>query len=152
MPSRYLFQFAQVHSEFRVPELQSISELNGFTVRFLDDPECNDPERPFMVLELENEEQARILAKRCILVKAIYDYYGHGSSYADLHKTNQSNREKWAAYIPDTSFKFFVSAFNHKIPQRRQRDVIESFAYMGFLGEINMKNPDVMFSCFEECE
>ena len=71
MPSRYLFQFAQVHSEFRVPELQSISELNGFTVRFLDDPECNDPERPFMVLELENEEQARILAKRCILVKFV---------------------------------------------------------------------------------
>jgi tRNA G10 N-methylase Trm11 len=71
MPSRYLVQFAQAHEEFRLPELQSISELNGFTIQFLDDPECNDPKRPFMVLELENEEQARLLARRCILVKCV---------------------------------------------------------------------------------
>ncbi|TEB38249.1 RNA methylase [Coprinellus micaceus] len=150
MPSRYLVQFAQAHEEFRLPELQSISELNGFTIQFLDDPECNDPKRPFMVLELENEEQARLLARRCILVKAVYDYYGHGSTYEALHEVNRSSKPKWEQYIPDTSFKFIVSGFNHTIPQRRQRDVIESFAYMDFLGEINMKTPQILLACFEE--
>ncbi|KAF6761256.1 RNA methylase [Ephemerocybe angulata] len=150
MTSKYLVQFAQAHNKFRIPELQSISELNGFSVRFLDDPECNNPERPFMVLELENEEQARILAKRCILIKAIYDYYGHGSSYEQLHEITKSNRSKWEPYVPDTSFKFFISAYNHKIPQRRQREVIEGFAYMDFQGEIDMKTPQMVCSCFEE--
>ena len=127
-----------------------------------------------MVLELENEEQARVLARRCILIKcvqtvpypgaayltmlwsspfrAVYDYYGHGPTYEALHEVNRSNKPKWEQYIPDTSFKFIVSGFNHTIPQRRQRDVIESFAYMDFLGEINMKTPQILLACFEECK
>ena len=44
-----------------------------------------------------------------------------------------------------------MTAFNHTIPQSRQRDVIESFAYMGFLGKIDMKTPDITLTCFEEC-
>ena len=71
MTVKYLIQFAQVHNEFRIPELQSISELHGFEIKFVDDPECNDPNRPFMVAELENETQARLLADRCVLIKCV---------------------------------------------------------------------------------
>jgi len=66
MKSRYLIVFAQSHSDFRLPELQSVSELHGFQVSLLED---SDTSRPFMVVEMEKEEHALILARRCVLIK-----------------------------------------------------------------------------------
>lgn len=66
MYSQYLFQFAQAHEEFRIPELLSVSELHGFTIQL---PDEMDITRPFMLLGLENDDDARILTQRCILVK-----------------------------------------------------------------------------------
>lgn len=66
MTSDYLVLFAQVHDEFRIPELRSVSELYQFTIGF---PQKIDTSRPFMILSLESEEHALILARRCILVK-----------------------------------------------------------------------------------
>ena len=66
MQNKYLIVFAQVHEEFRIPELLSIAELYDIDISI---PEDVDLSRPFMVLELDNEAQARILARRCILIK-----------------------------------------------------------------------------------
>lgn len=66
MTTPYLFVFAQAHDEFRAPELLSIAELYDFK---LDIPGDFDISRPFAVLELEQEEHARLLARRCILIK-----------------------------------------------------------------------------------
>lgn len=72
-PCDYLFVFAQAHEEYRVPELRSIAELHGFQVGFdrYDTTEdlANAVKRPFMILRLEEEEHARRLANRCILIK-----------------------------------------------------------------------------------
>ena len=68
----YLFVFAQAHEEFRVPELQSIAELYGFQVGFDRYPAedlASAVKRPFMILRLREEEHARLLANRCILIK-----------------------------------------------------------------------------------
>ncbi|KAH6913799.1 RNA methylase [Coprinopsis sp. MPI-PUGE-AT-0042] len=151
---KFLIHFAQVHNDFRIPELQSISELHGFGFSLCHNSEGHgsDPQRPFMVIELDAEVHARTLARRCVLVKAVYEYYGQGSSYEELHAANRSEetRKKWEGFIPDTSFRFLVTAYNHKIPQKRQKAVIENFAYMGLLGKIDMKNPQETFTCFEE--
>ncbi|KAK7035497.1 hypothetical protein VNI00_011790 [Paramarasmius palmivorus] len=147
MSKKFLFHFAQAHHEFRLPELASISELYGFEVSI---PEEHDSTRPFMVLGLDNDEHARLLAQRCILIKSVYELYGQGSTYEELHESNRAHRAFWAKYIPDTSFKFFVSAYNHRIPQKRQKEVVESFSYMGFMGKIDMKSPDIVLGCFEE--
>lgn len=70
MPS-YLFHFAHAHNEFRLPELKSIAELYGFPIILPRHPDDRDPRRPCIVIELEDEGHARILANRCILVKYI---------------------------------------------------------------------------------
>lgn len=169
MPSRYLLHFAQAHDDFRLPELQSIAELHGIAYS-LPPREDRDTTRPFMVIDLEEEEHARILARRCILIKyvldinpenniclfllpirAVYEFYGQGSTYDELHEANRKSEPLWTRYVEDTSFRFLVTSSQHKIPQSRQREVIESFAYMGFLGKIEMKNPDILLICFEEC-
>jgi tRNA (guanine10-N2)-methyltransferase len=81
----------------------------------------------------------------------VYEFYARGSSYEELHERNLAARPKWEKYMPDTSFKFFVNGYNQSIPQRRQREVVEAFSYMAFLGKIDMKNPDILLGCFEEC-
>jgi len=126
-----------------------------------------------MVIGLEDEEQARILARRCILIKyvvahasahryqyrlniyfknrSVFVFYGQGFNYDELHAANRTHQGEWSRFAHDTSFRFLVTAYNHKIPQTRQREVIESFSYMGFLGKIDLKNPDIILTCFEEC-
>jgi tRNA G10 N-methylase Trm11 len=66
----FLFQFAQIHAEFRLPELESVSKLYGFEI----DISGLDITRPFAVLEV-TEEQARLLARRCILIKYVQAMY-----------------------------------------------------------------------------
>ncbi|KAJ7462237.1 tRNA guanosine-2'-O-methyltransferase [Mycena galericulata] len=144
---KYLFVFAQSHSDFRLPELLSISELYGFTPSVSAD--C-DPSRPFMIVELELEEHARLLAGRCILIKYVYEFYAQGKDYEELHNVNKANKHLWLPYAHDTSFKFLVTAYNHKILESRQRHVVESFNYMGFLGKIDLKTPKIILGCFEE--
>ncbi|KAK0212912.1 tRNA guanosine-2'-O-methyltransferase [Desarmillaria ectypa] len=152
MTVQYLFFFAQAHHEFRIPELLSLSKMFGFELNLPESPDDQDPTRPFLIVGLQCEKHAELLASRSILIKSVYEFYGHGSTYEELHLCNRCNRHKWAKYIPDTSFKFLVTAYNHKIPQSRQREIVESFAYMGFLGKIDMKNPDIVLACFEECK
>jgi len=63
---QYLVVFAQAHEDFRVPELQSVAEIYGFSLSIPDD---FDSSRPFGILPLDKEEHARLLARRCILIK-----------------------------------------------------------------------------------
>jgi len=69
MSKTYLFVFAQAHDDFRIPELRSVAELHGFEIAI---PEGFDIRRPFAVLELAKEEHARLLARRCILIKSAF--------------------------------------------------------------------------------
>ncbi|KAH9951552.1 tRNA guanosine-2'-O-methyltransferase [Amylocystis lapponica] len=145
--AQYLFVFAQAHDEFRIPELLSAAELYGFEIVF---PEDVDICRPFMVLELDSEEHARLLARRCILVRCVCEFYGRGTTYEELHEHTRARRPQWEPYTEKTSFKFLVTAYNHTMPQARQRDVVESFSYMDMLGPIDMKNAEITLACFEE--
>ncbi len=172
MVSQYLFVFAQAHDEFRIPELLSVAELHKIRITFSEEDLSKlDVSRPFMVLELENEDDARTLAKRCILIKhvlsnhpyllsltfycrlirSVHEFYARGTTYEEVHQQTQDNFALWSHHILDTSFKFKVEAYNHSIPQRRQKEIVESFGFMALLGKIEMKNPDIIFSCFEEC-
>lgn len=71
-PCDYLFVFAQAHEKFRIPELRSIAELHGFPIGFnhyTADDLAVAVKRPFMILRLGQEEHARLLASRCILIR-----------------------------------------------------------------------------------
>ncbi|CAK5281512.1 unnamed protein product [Mycena citricolor] len=143
----YLIVFAQSHPDFRVPELQSIAELFGFSIAI---PEQCDTSRPFLVIEIDTEQHARMLASRCILIKHIYEFYAQGSSYDELHAANKRNGVLWERYKEDTSFKFVVTGYNHTIPDARQRSVMNDFKYMEFKGTIDLKHPELILGCFEE--
>ena len=81
----------------------------------------------------------------------MHEFYAQGSTYEELHANNRNAQPLWEKYVPDTSFKFEISGFNHTIPKARQRDVVESFGYMDMLGKIDLKNPEIVMTVYEEC-
>ncbi|KZO98892.1 RNA methylase [Calocera viscosa TUFC12733] len=145
----YLLRFAQCHSEFRLPELDSIANLYGLRMTLPEAAEERDPTLAFMIVDLDSEEHARLLARRCILIKTVYELWASATSYAELHATMKANPARWAPYTW-TKHKYLVGAANHTIPDARMLDVIESFDYMDLKGEISLKKPDEIFVAMEE--
>jgi len=83
--------------------------------------------------------------------RSLCDLYASGTTYEEIHEQVRRNKDKWSHYISDTTFKFSVTGYANKIPQDRQRDVINSFHWMDLRGNIDMKHPEVTFVCHEEC-
>ncbi|KAI9313806.1 hypothetical protein BX666DRAFT_2140306, partial [Dichotomocladium elegans] len=146
MPT-YLVQFAQFHEDFRLPELKSLARLENVKIEFNVDEYRLDV--PFFKVQIESDEEAQKLVKRAILIKNMYELWGEGKTYEDVHEEVKSRPERWDAY-KDVSFKFTVSAFNSTVSRDRQLSVINSFSYLGFEGPIDMKNPAVQFAVLED--
>ncbi|KAG8997661.1 hypothetical protein FRB93_014021 [Tulasnella sp. JGI-2019a] len=98
--------------------------------------------RPFIVVELENEEQARILAGRCVLIRAIYELWAHAPSYDVLHGRVQSpdSRASWEP-LKTTPFKFAVTAIHHSFAAGRMQVIMDSFSYMKY-EKIDLYDPE----------
>ncbi|ELU42696.1 RNA methylase [Rhizoctonia solani AG-1 IA] len=148
MPKPYFIHFAVTHADFRIPELLSVAQCYGFEVGLPSEPEI-DNNRPFLQLEINNDEDAKVLAQRCILVKAVYALWGHGESYDELHAMNKRNRAIWDTdHYNSARFRFNVMAYSHTLSKERQRDIMNSFAYMGYqisrlpLDETHITDPD----------
>jgi tRNA (guanine10-N2)-methyltransferase len=107
---------------------------------------------PFCFVSVENEDAAKRLVGRSVLAKAVYEIWGTGSSYTELHGAVKSHsKHLWHIY-KDASFKFSLDCFQNTRSMEEQRKIIEEFQYLGFEGPIRMKNPDQDFCIFEEWE
>jgi len=99
---------------------------------------------------LPSEADATKLVKRSILSKGIYEYWGSGTTYTELHvDVKERTKHLWTKYN-QCSFRFEFESFRGAKSQKEQRAIIEDFAYLGFDGPIKMKNPDQRFSIMEE--
>jgi len=105
---------------------------------------------PFCVVRLEPGDAAERLVKRSILAKAIYELWGSGSTYEEAHQNVRGHSSHLWHLYKDGSFKFNVDSFQGTRTMLQQKQLIESFSYLGFEGPIKMKNPDHEFCIFEE--
>lgn len=149
---KYLVLMVQVHINFRKAELESLADLyNLKTIDFSN----YSRDSPFFIVELENDKQAQDWIKRSILTKAIYEYWGEGTTYEELHKSIQANPnyEAYKAQFRDDSFKFEFESYRGSPSGNSNRvQIIESFQYLDFQGKIRLKNPDQVFTVIEEYE
>ncbi|KAJ9263201.1 hypothetical protein DTO212C5_7627 [Paecilomyces variotii] len=142
----YLIRFAQAHETFRRPEIQALATLAGVDVEFL----SYDQFSPYAIVKVQDERAARALIERSVLAKDIIEIWGQGTTYDELHAdVRRRTSDRWAAFN-DVSFRFTVDSYALKRSQREKRDIIQSFAYLGFDGPIRMKDPDEDFWVLEE--
>ncbi|ODV96264.1 hypothetical protein PACTADRAFT_16407, partial [Pachysolen tannophilus NRRL Y-2460] len=155
MGRKYLLYLAQAYPNFRKAELESIAEMYGIKVDLSEHDETN----PFLIVELENDDAARLLVKRSILARGIYELWGKGDDLGELHldvqrRIEESDGEYIKRFIEDNSqvsFKFdFIGYLGGRKTQEERVRIIETFKYLDFKGPIRMKNPDEIFVILEE--
>ncbi|CAG8554363.1 2453_t:CDS:10 [Funneliformis caledonium] len=135
------------HEEFRLPELESLTKIEHVKISY--NKEEYRKNCPFLVVEIDSEKEATRLIKRAILIRNIYELWGMGKTYEEVHTQVKSKPERWPPY-DYKSFKFIVSAFGSTCSSDYQVKIINSFAYLGFKGDIDLKNPEVQFGVLED--
>src|SRR5436190_3095884 len=99
-------------------------------------------ESPFCVVKLQDETAARTLISRSILGKAIYELWGQGKTYPELHADVRTRTEtRWTLY-KSMSFKFVIDSYAGKRSAKEKSELIHSFSYLGFQGQIKMIEPE----------
>ncbi|KAK6531381.1 hypothetical protein TWF281_008188 [Arthrobotrys megalospora] len=144
----YLIHFAQVHETFRKPELESLARLFNIDYEILQYSE----KTPFARIALKSNEDAKTLISRSILAKAIYELWGTGTTYDEVHASVKSRTAHLWHLYKTCSFKFGFESFNGMRTESVKKELIESFSYVGFDGPIRMKNPDELFVIMEDYE
>ncbi|GAA5868123.1 hypothetical protein JCM8547_003351 [Rhodosporidiobolus lusitaniae] len=155
-PGHRAFIFFSVQGpleEFRIPEIESIAKLVSVELSW---PVAPDHTRPYMLVGLKGEEDAKKLATRLISVKHIWEFWGQAETYEQLHELvkGAEMREKWEHYAASEkcSWKFTIAGHNRTIALPQQVEIINTFSYMPFKGDINLRFPDLEVGVFEEWE
>ncbi|KAK7511565.1 RNA methylase family protein [Phyllosticta citriasiana] len=145
----YLIRLVQVHESFRKAELEALATLAGLSpLEFV----FYEENTPFCIIKLASSDEARALIRRSILSAGIYELWGQGSTYEELHADVKARTaSKWAAY-KQTSFRFSVDAFQGKRSPSQQRELINSFRYMELEGVIDLKSPSLHLCIHEDWE
>jgi tRNA (guanine10-N2)-methyltransferase len=143
----YLIFLAQSHPAFRKAELESLADLHNIKADFSN----HNEEHPFMIVQLENDEEAYQLIDRAILSKSIYELWGHGSIMEELHTDVKKKVDQLKERYIDSSFKFENLTFQGGKKSREQQVAIfDQFRYLEFTGKIKLKNPDQVYTILEQ--
>ncbi|KAJ1675627.1 hypothetical protein EV182_000894 [Spiromyces aspiralis] len=149
MPHQYVLHFAQAHTDFRLSELESLAKLEGISLCVLKD--SHSPDSPFLVIELESNEQAKKLIQRGILIKNICELWAAADNYNELFGQVSAQPGRLAQY-KTCSFKFNVSAFGKSLTETEKIEKINQFSFTGFEGPIDLKAPEEEFMLHEDYE
>ncbi|KAG7192577.1 uncharacterized protein KQ657_001677 [Scheffersomyces spartinae] len=144
----YLIYFAQAYPNFRRAELESLADLYNIPL----DLSHHDEASPFIIVQLENDHQAKQLLARSILSRGIYELYGQGESIDKIHEQIKALNEKLDAirHWNQASFKFDFIGYMGGRSNTTKVDIINLFRYLPLEGKIQMKNPDQVFTVLEE--
>ncbi|GAV52825.1 hypothetical protein ZYGR_0AI01070 [Zygosaccharomyces rouxii] len=147
MSKKYLVYMAHVNVNFRRAELESLADLCGLDIDF----STYNEESPFFVVDLPDDTQASNWIKRSVLSKAIYEYWGEGKDLTELHESIKSQpfHEHYKQLYRQDSFKFEFETYRGSTRANRVEQ-IETFAYLGLQGKIDMKKPDQIYAIVEE--
>ncbi|RDL42284.1 tRNA guanosine-2'-O-methyltransferase [Venustampulla echinocandica] len=162
MMMEYMIRFTHVHETFRLPEIQALAVLEGIDLEVssynsdvreyspLDYPPAYTWKSPFCIVKLPSEDAAIRLLRRSVLAKAIYEHWGSGANYEELHQNvRETSQHLWHLY-KDSSFKFTVDSFQGTRTMAEQRQLIEDFSFLAFEGPIRMKGADQHFCISED--
>lgn len=143
---QYLIYFAQAYPNFRAAELESLASLHNINLDLSHHNESN----PFVIVNLENDEQAKKIMERSILGRGIYELWGQGTTMEELQEdVKAKSSDKFETY-KTSSFKFDFIGYMGSRSNSQKRDIIESFSFLAFDGPIRMKNPDEIYTVLEE--
>lgn len=108
------------------------------------------PQSPYCTVRIETEAASKALIGRSISCKGIYELWGSGTTYEELHAdVRERTASRWAEYSSCT-FRFDMDTYQGTRSAVEQTKLFESFSYFGFDGRIKMRDPEHIFCIFED--
>ena len=84
-------------------------------------------------------------------MKAFYELWGLGTTYEEMHGSLKARLPQvWKENYLTQSFKFDVESYQGRHTKEEQRDIINSFSYLGLQGIVKMKNPELQLTILED--
>jgi tRNA (guanine10-N2)-methyltransferase len=150
---RVLVAFVATRREFRLAELDSIMQLHGLDPCAAYDHASADLSSPFMVLRLPSERDAARLAHRCILIRGVYELWGHGSTYAEAVRAVAEAPEeaKAAHFSADRTWCVRCDTFGRAYTMEQQETMRAQFKSVApFAGRVRLRGADEQFWILED--
>ncbi|XP_003738553.1 tRNA (guanine(10)-N2)-methyltransferase homolog [Galendromus occidentalis] len=145
---KYLIWFVHEHVEFRHAELQSLIELLGAKLEFLErkidgrrlwmvDTSEEFVEPPWMIVACEELEHILNICRRSILIRYVIELYAQGESFEEV--VNELKQQDIEAH--DDLFKFEVEAFGRrKISREEKVAKMERLSFLPLNGSVSLKD------------
>uniref|UniRef100_K3WXR5 tRNA (guanine(10)-N(2))-methyltransferase n=1 Tax=Globisporangium ultimum (strain ATCC 200006 / CBS 805.95 / DAOM BR144) TaxID=431595 RepID=K3WXR5_GLOUD len=158
MPEFLVF-FVHRHFDFRYPELEAVLTLQQLQFKDVvgDAAQLPNPESsPLLRIQLPSVQHAKFLSERGILVKGVYEVWGHTKSgeYEALVQSVAAYGNPLKQQIIDDencSWRINVDAFGKKLSMTEQRARREHFRdVLPFKGPVMMKDSNETFLILEE--
>ncbi|XP_053667724.1 tRNA (guanine(10)-N2)-methyltransferase homolog [Anopheles marshallii] len=145
---KYVLWFAQEHVDFRQAEIASLMRIWNIQ---MDTSADHNPERPFWVVGMANDDAARKLASRSMSLRCIFELWAHSNQgltnfHATLDNYIETNRKSLANHFAaKNSFKITVETYNKHFSQKEKVAKIETMQYLPVEGPVNLKTPDIHY-------
>uniref|UniRef100_A0A240PL00 tRNA (guanine(10)-N(2))-methyltransferase TRMT11 n=1 Tax=Anopheles epiroticus TaxID=199890 RepID=A0A240PL00_9DIPT len=145
---KYVLWFAQEHVDFRQAEIASLLRIWNIQ---MNTPANHDPDRPFWLVELQNDEAARKLASRSMSLRCIFELWAYSNQgltnfHEQLRRHIETNGNTLAPHFEaNKSFKITVETYNKHFSQKEKVAKIETMQYLPVEGPVNLKTPDVHY-------
>ncbi|OQS00641.1 tRNA guanosine-2'-O-methyltransferase [Thraustotheca clavata] len=148
----YLVFFVHRHLDFRFPEIDALLTMQSLKPEDCYSREANPLSSPVVQIKLPSVEHAKFLSQRGILVKGVYEIWGHGKNYDEVVASVANFEDRQAIVANEQlSWKINVEAFGLKLSMEQQTERRERFrAILPFAGPVVMTNPSNTFLILED--
>lgn len=141
----FICYYAQDQPEFRLPELQSLTE--NMEIKYSVDSSYQEYqiEKPFLCINLQKELDARRLLQKTILMRYMVEPWACGCTMQEILNQKDAIKQYAERFFTNqnVTFKFEVEGYNKKLSMETKREWIDKLeAVLTFPGRVKMKDPD----------
>ena len=153
----HLIRFLFKHRNFWIPELTSLLQLSGQPTNpistFFDINPLRAIRSPFLPATFPNDEVARQVCSKAVLINRVYEVWASALSYSDLAHAIEAlpNNVTQEYYAENVTWSVNVDAFGVKLTSHEQNERRGRLtSALKFRGKVNLKHPDHVFWIIED--
>jgi tRNA (guanine10-N2)-methyltransferase len=147
-----LLQFYQEQHwlDFRYAELNAVIELAGLVPSELYDASqlnAEDKAGPYLRIQFPDEASIRFICSRCILIKAVFEYWVCGNSLIELADNVRGLPTAFtdAFYQSELSWSIQLDTFFKNLTMEEKHECRDKFRFMDFRGPVKLENADMQY-------
>lgn len=146
--------FVHRHCDFRLAELDAVASMFGLDpTGMYDSREMTALSAPYLVVRFPDEDAARRVSARCVLIKSVAEVWGVGKDYDELVAATRAIPPELTRGIvddPGVSWACAVEGFGISVKVAQAEEIRARFTHVDFAGPVQCKDPTQQFAVVEQ--